>query len=157
MNRNRIDLLLTEHDYGWNKESWFSPLADALENVTAAEAAWKPPHAGNTIWQTVNHLNYYNERLLSQLTGAPGNPGVSTNEETFGEPGDPEDHTGWRETAERTHRIEENLREAIAKLNESDLEDSFIESLAAQIMHDVHHTGQIILIRKMQGSWPAER
>jgi uncharacterized damage-inducible protein DinB len=31
------------------------------------------------------------------------------------------------------------------------------EALTNWMMHEAHHTGQIVLIRKMQGSWPAQR
>jgi len=50
----------------------------------------------------------------------------------------------------------------VAKLSEADLERSLpdigtvAESLAAWTLHDAYHAGQIILIRKMQGSWPAK-
>lgn len=162
MNRDRIDLLLMQRDYSWDKEEWFLPLAPALEGVGPAEAAWQPPGGGNTIWQTVNHLNYYNERLLCRLTGTLFGLKLPNNDATFGEPGNPEDATGWQGTLERTRRIAEGLRNALAERSDADLDKrlssaSLGEELTLWIMHDAYHTGQIVLIRKQQGSWPARR
>lgn len=150
-------------EYSWDREGWFAPLAAALEGLGPAEAAWRPPGGGNTIWQTVNHVNYYNERLLCRLTGRTfAGPALSNNDATFGDPGDPGDASGWQATLERTRRIAEGLRQALAERTDADLDKplssaSLGEELTAWIMHDAYHTGQIVLIRKQQGSWPAQR
>lgn len=157
MSRVRIDLLLKLRDYSWDQVGWFLPLAQAIEGLTAAEAAWQPPGGGNTIWQTVNHINFYNERLLARLTKTPFE-GVNNNDETFQGPGNPEDTAGWQATLERTNRIAIELRQVLAELTDADLEQkvgngahTVGDGLTSWVMHDAHHTGQIVLIRKMQG------
>lgn len=62
-------------------------LSKAIENLTAAQAAWQPPGGGNTIWQNLNHLNYFNERSLEKVKGDVPGKALDTNEETFGAPG----------------------------------------------------------------------
>lgn len=164
MSRTRIDLLLHQKDHTWAQEEWFIPLAGALEGVGAAEAAWQPPGAGNTIWQTVNHCNYYNERLLCKLTGRLFNR-VENNVATFGEPGNPEDAEGWAASLAHTRRVNEELRGVLAELTDEDLEQGrgsygpgvLAQDLPLWVMHDAYHAGQILLIRKMQGSYPAQR
>jgi len=150
-------------EYSWNREGWFVPLEAALEGVTASEAAWQPPGGGNTIWQTLRHLNFWNEFMWHRITGSPGGPEIISNEETFGPAADPEDEDAWRTEVARAPELAGRLQEAVANLSEDDLErplkdmGTVAESLAAWIMHDAYHTGQIVLIRKMQGSWPATR
>jgi len=150
-------------EYSWNREGWFVPLEAALEGVTASEAAWQPPGGGNTIWQTLRHLNFWNEFMWHRITGSPGGPEIISNEETFGPAADPEDEDAWRTEVARARELAGRLQEAVANLSEDDLErplkdmGTVAESLAAWIMHDAYHTGQIVLIRKMQGSWPATR
>ncbi|HLN65524.1 MAG TPA: DinB family protein [Symbiobacteriaceae bacterium] len=158
MSRERIEMLLHQKDQTWAQEGWFVPLADALEGVGAAEAAWQPPGAGNTIWQTVNHCNYYNERLLCKLTGRPYNR-VANNIATFGEPGNPGDAEAWAATLAHTRRINEELRTVLAELTDADLDREPLneQDVPAWVMHDAYHAGQIVLIRKMQGSYPAAR
>ncbi|GAB2724373.1 DinB family protein [Paenibacillus thermoaerophilus] len=161
MKRSRIDLLLLQRDHSWEKEEWFPPLSVALEGVSAREASWKPPGGGNTIRQIVRHINYYNERLLDRLAGKSPKYDNS-NDATFGEPGEDEDESGWRATLEQTRRIAEELRKAMAALSDDDLDNTLSsatigEQLALWMTHDAYHTGQIVLIRKQQGTWPANR
>lgn len=157
MIQDRIGLIRTLRDYGWDKVGWFVPLAVALEGVSPVEAAWQPPGGGNTIWQTVNHINFYNEQFLCRLTNTPFEARVETNDDTFGAPGDPEDLAGWQVTLERTRRVAEGLNQFFAAANDADLDlyagrgtRTQIEGIAAWIMHDAYHTGQIALLRKQQ-------
>jgi uncharacterized damage-inducible protein DinB len=158
---NLADLLRFQRELSWEKEEWFVPLSAALEGVGAAEASWQPPGAGNTIWQMVNHINYWNEWILSYITGRPA-PERIANEATFGAPGSAADVAGWQATLERTRRIADEIRTELAKLTDADLERplgsrTLGEALASWMLHDAHHVGQILLIRKQQGSWPAKR
>lgn len=151
---NAADLLRLQRTYAWDQEDWEPTLAQALDGVGPAEAAWRPAGAaGNTIWQTLNHINYYNERILAKLRGEepPSRPEDGDNDATFGEPGDPTDAGGWEATLTRARRIAADLREALAQLGEGTAD------LAVWMLHDPYHTGQIILLRKQQGSWPATR
>ncbi|MBO7742721.1 DinB family protein [Paenibacillus sp. MWE-103] len=161
---NANDLLLRNWDACHDKEDWYPPLADALNGLTAEQADWHPAgeHA-NTIRETVHHLIFYKERLLRRLTGEETAylPGV-TNDDTFAaRPGEPED---WHAAAARLAEVHQAIRDRIAAWNEHDFERQlpgqrlpfgiWANSLA---LHDAYHTGQIILIRKLQGSWPSHR
>lgn len=156
-----MDAFRMQRELSWEKEEWFVPLAKALEGVGAAEAAWQPPGGGNTIWQTVNHINYWNHRMLGYMTGATMPKGI-TNDETFGEPGSPDDTAGWAATMERTQQVAERVRAVLAELTDADLakplgSGTYGAALPSWLTHDAYHTGQIVLIRKQQGSWPANR
>jgi uncharacterized damage-inducible protein DinB len=158
MEASRLTVLQLLREYSWDKESWFLPLASAIEGITSEEASWRPPGGGNTIWQTLNHLNFYNARILERLKGRAPAPLSVTNTETFGEPGDPNDAAGWQETVRRARQIAEDIREALNGITEAELDnDGLGEALTAWVMHDAYHTGQIVLLRKMQGAWLAER
>lgn len=67
---NRIDLLLNVLDSTFDKESWYAPLKPAIEGITAELAIWRPTgEATKTIWENLNHLIYYKERLVANLEG----------------------------------------------------------------------------------------
>ncbi|MBD0382424.1 DinB family protein [Paenibacillus sedimenti] len=159
MSRIQINQLLLQWDHIWDKEEWTVPVATALEGLTAKEAAWVPPGGANTIWQTLNHMNYYNERLLCRLTGTSfDKPARSTNEGTFGHPGDPEDSEGWQAAVGQAKSIAQDLRTTLAALTDKDLERPYVSStlgheLPIWIMHDAYHAGQIVLVRKLLGTW----
>lgn len=162
MIQNRIEMLRALRGYSWEKEGWCLPLAAALEGVGPAEAAWQPPGNGTTIWQNVNHINYWNDYLLKRMTSQEVPTTFPPNSETFGDPGNPADEAGWQETLALTHRLAEGLQAHLAQLTDADLDVSLGKqtvgaSLTSWVMHDTYHTGQIVLLRKMQESWPAKR
>ncbi|MDB4896756.1 MAG: hypothetical protein JWN15_3018 [Firmicutes bacterium] len=159
---DRISMLRKQRDFVWSEEHWFATLSQALKDVGPQEAAWQPPGGGNTIWQTVNHLNYYNEAILYRIIGRKFEHTASGNTATFGE-GSAEDAAGWEATAERTRQLANELSKALDELTDADLDKpnekghTLADELPAWVMHDAHHAGQIVLIRKQQGSWPAQR
>ncbi|HWI60965.1 MAG TPA: DinB family protein [Symbiobacteriaceae bacterium] len=162
MSRDRMDLLLAQHIHSWDTEGWYLPLAKALEGIGPTEAAWQPPGGGNSIWQTLNHLNYYNERVLLRTLGAPVGPALPDNDATFQHPGNPEDAAGWQAAVAKAGEIAEGFRKALSELSDADLarplgHGTVGETLPLLINHTAYHTGQIALIRKMQHSWPAQR
>ncbi|CAG9614998.1 hypothetical protein BACCIP111899_04232 [Bacillus rhizoplanae] len=159
---NRTESLLQNWDFCYDKEDWYPPLADALKVLTAEQADWRPAgeHA-NTIWETVEHLIFYKERLLKRITGEESQyPEGLTNDDTFAVASKTE--SDWEATQNRLKSVHLGIRERITNLNVDQLQalvtnrplDEWLNSL---ILHDAYHTGQIILIRKLQGSWPSRR
>ncbi|MEK3856201.1 DinB family protein [Cytobacillus sp. FSL H8-0458] len=156
MNRNA--LLLRMLDTTYDNESWYAPFKSAIEGLTAEQARWRP--TGDTtksIWENVNHLIYYKERLAANLEGR----GLSQNldgDETFNLTKQSNDDKEWIEVVERAEIAQSKLRVALNKTTTEVLEqDSLEEEIIDILLHDAYHTGQIIQIRKMQGSWPSHR
>ncbi|RED66200.1 DinB family protein [Cohnella lupini] len=158
----KLELLMQGWDAIYEKEDWYPPLKDALDGVTSEQAVWRP--AGehvNTIWESVNHLTYYKERLLKRLTGEESEypPGL-TNDDTFRVPSTSEED--WRKALAKLRAVHIGIREIISNMKETRLEEkiprtpigSWIHSL---ILHGAYHTGQIVFLRKLQGSWPSRR
>lgn len=156
-----LDVLVIQKEDTWDQCNWIVPLSKALEGLTAEQAAWIPPSGGLSIWQLVNHMYYYNERILKRLQGqAPSVPAAESNEATFGSPGAPLDHVGWSQHVERTTELAEQLHNNLVTLQDSRLEEAYLDSeqnwaqtLARWVLHDAYHTGQIVLLRRQQGSW----
>jgi hypothetical protein len=161
---NKIELLLTQWGYCYDDTEWdwYPPLTQALKGLAAEQADWRPQgDAANTIWENVQHLIFYKERLLKRLTGEEAEypPGL-INDDTFtvtvkGE-------RAWQETLSRLETVHNGIKEQIKSLREEDFERPipktpiglWITNLA---LHDAYHTGQIMMVRKLQGSWPKRR
>ncbi|MBW3111512.1 MULTISPECIES: DinB family protein [Bacillaceae] len=172
-----MDTFRMEFDFCWNTEAWFLPLEPALEGLSSLDASWQPPGGGNSIWQTVNHLNYYNSLLVRQVNdlrsgkrvshkktsfgdiGRPADPIWKSilEENTFGDTGDSADSENWKEVLAETHLICENVHKSLSKVDESQIQEELVGILARQVLHNAYHIGQIVLLRKQQGSWPKER
>jgi uncharacterized damage-inducible protein DinB len=89
-------------------------------------------------------------------------PEKLTNDDTFAVGSTSE--SDWQETLAYLKSVHQGIRDRIADWEEEEFEYIFpnrsqsvgrwVNSL---IMHDAYHTGQIIIIRKLQGSWPSQR
>ncbi|MBP1964466.1 DinB family protein [Paenibacillus aceris] len=160
---NKIELLLHGWDSCYEKEDWYPPLTDALKGLTAEQANWRPDgeHV-NAIWENVHHLIFYKERLLNRMTAIESEYPDLSNDDTFVvESASSKD---WEETLARLQTVHRGIRDRMAKWEDNDFEHVYpnrtqsvgrwVNSL---ILHDAYHTGQIMFIRKMQGSWPSRR
>ncbi|KPB06244.1 DinB family protein [Bacillus sp. CHD6a] len=154
----RIDLLLNVLDSTFNKESWYAPFIHAIEGLTAEHAIWKPSgEATKNIWENVNHLIYYKERLSAKLEGREWTHNLD-GDETFYLTDQSIDDKEWMKVVERSENAQRNLRKVLSKISDRGLDQNSLEGKLLDIMlHDAYHTGQIIQLRKMQGSWPSNR
>ncbi|MED2974817.1 MULTISPECIES: DinB family protein [unclassified Fictibacillus] len=155
---NRIGLLLNVLDTTFDKESWYAPFKHALEGITAEQANWRPTgEATKTIWENVNHLIYYKERLAANMEGREWPHNLDGNE-TFYLTEQSNDDKEWKKVVERAENVQRSLRQILSKTSVEELDQNSLEGKLLDIMlHDAYHTGQIIQIRKMQGSWPSHR
>lgn len=153
---NRTDLLVKVLDSTYDKESWYAPFKDAIEGLTAQQASWKPSgEATKSIWENVNHLIYYKERLLANMEGREWKNPLD-GDQTFSLTEQSGDEKEWRKVVERAEIAQRNLRGILSKTSAEKF-DPLEEKLLDIMLHDAYHTGQIMLIRKMQGAWPSER
>ncbi|MFE1245149.1 DinB family protein [Fictibacillus sp. NPDC058756] len=154
--KGRMDLLLNVLDSTYEKESWYAPLKHAIEGITAEQATWRPAgEATKTIWENVNHLIYYKERLVSNMQGIDWANNLD-GDQTFSLTEQSNDDAEWKKIVKRAEDVYNNLRQLLIKTPEKEIEQ--LEGKLLDIfLHDAYHTGQIIQIRKMQGSWPSHR
>ncbi|MGG1662331.1 DinB family protein [Brevibacillus sp. NRS-1366] len=160
---NRMELLLHEWECTYDKEDWYPPLKDALAGLTAAQASWRPDGlAANTIWENVSHLLYFKERLLHRLLGTDFPLSAESNDDTFTPSGGPEDENAWQATVDRMKNVHRQIHEKLTLLSEEAFDQPLPstplgQSVMSIVLHDAFHTGQIVQIRKLQGSWPERR
>lgn len=153
-------MFLEQLDMHCHENEWFASMDQALQGVTAAEAAWTSSGSSNSIWQIVNHLIFCNEDVIHRIKGTENPRKAKDNEETFGNPGDPEDENGWAQTVQCLKEVMNKLKTVIDELDDEKLKVPFapnrysVERLLSNIMmHDSYHLGQIVLLRKLQSSW----
>lgn len=158
------DVLIEQHTACYNKNNWFVAAKNAIADLTPEQAAWKLDGADNSIWEEVNHLIFWNERYLQiwrkELTDPQDveNNGtfVSDETDTFRA-----DETSWQATAEALFSVMAAWKDEIGSATDEELRAPITEkyphpwytALANQNIHNAYHTGQIVLLRKLQGSW----
>ncbi|RLQ92305.1 DinB family protein [Falsibacillus albus] len=155
---DRIELLINGLDSTYDKESWYAPLKDSIEGLTAEQARWKPAgDAAKSIWENLNHLLYYKERLAANLEGEDWPYNLSGDENFhFTEPTN-DDHA-WAKVVERVDKAHHRLKEILNKTSAEELDQKSLDAKLVDIfLHEAYHTGQIMQIRKLQGAWPEQR
>ena len=143
-----LDQLKTTHD----KENWFVPITVALEGLTAEQAAWSDGTGNHSVGQLANHLLFWNERQLQKFRGEKSSPFNGNNDETF----NAFSKEQWETTVKNLNKVLTDLEQTIQNADEASLK-SWAETIANISAHNAYHTGQIIYVRKQQGSWKPEK
>lgn len=152
-------ILLEQFTACYDQNTWFVALKNALDGVTAADAAWKPAGVDNSIWEIVSHLNYYNYAYVERFKGVDYQYPADDNDATF-VAGDATE-AAWKAEVAKLDSIMTEFRELIRAAAESKFDQSVSAENSAKWStlisnigaHNAHHGGQIVLLRKMQGSW----
>lgn len=149
----QAEWLLKAMELAFKKGLWAHSMLDALEGLTAKQAAWKPKKKGaHSIWEIVHHAIYWKRYLVQGLEGkAP----QASDEESWVIPETTEE--AWAKTIARLTRAHNALIRCLEK-KELDLNKLFPrtkarlgEMLFGVLAHDLYHTGQIVILRQMQG------
>jgi len=151
-------LLLSELHRSHDKAEWFTPIKAAVAGVTAEQAKWVPqnaqgklePNANHSVGMLAYHLAFWNENALAKLRGEK-RPSPDTNDETFND----FDAAHWDEIVQRLDRVMKNLEAEIEKMPEEKLAMA-APTISLIATHNAYHTGQILYVRKLQGSWNPE-
>jgi len=139
-----LNQLKTTH----NKEEWFAPLNVALDGVTYEQAIWKEKGADHNIAELANHLIFWNEKELDKFLNKPEGKFSGDNNETFSAV----TKESWPLTVKKADSVLSNWETAIEAADDSKLK-AWYEIIGHISTHNAYHTGQIVYIRKVQGSW----
>lgn len=134
------------------QKDWFVPANIAVEGLTAKQAMWKDGSGNHSTGQLAYHLAFWNERLLKQFKGEAVPEFSGDNQETF----DKFDEKQWSDIVKKLDDVLSAWEEEIKKADETKLSD-WQENIANMNTHNAYHTGQIIFLRKLQGSWDPEK
>jgi uncharacterized damage-inducible protein DinB len=152
--------LLEQFTACYDENGWFVALKNAVKDLTAEQAIWKTENLDNSIWEIVHHLNFYNEAYLMRFKGIDYVYPITNNDETFSS-AENVTEGAWQTEIEKFDSIMNEWRNLLESADESKFGEavsatnkSLWGSLLAHInAHNAHHGGQIVVLRKLQGSW----
>ena len=143
-----LEQLRTTH----NEKDWFVPISVAVEGLTAQQASWKDGSGNHSVGQLSNHLLFWNKRELLKFKGEPEEKFSGNNDETFNN----FDSKKWSDTVKQLDQVMMELEKLVETVD-----DNKLQALASEIAHigthNAYHVGQIIFVRKLQGSWNPEK
>jgi len=144
-----LEQLRTVH----NQKDWFVPVNIAVEGLTPEQAKWKDKSGNHSISELVNHLIFWNERALEKFQGQKGAPFDGNNEETFSKSMESGD---WTVAVQKLDSVMTEWEKAVEQADDAKLQ-KWASTIAHIGTHTAYHTGQIIYIRRLQGSWDPEK
>jgi uncharacterized damage-inducible protein DinB len=157
------ETLLDQFTACYDENGWFVALKNALTGVTAEQAVWKPESSDNSIWETLSHLNYYNFAYLQRFKGIDYEYEVPDNDATFtsGDASEAE----WQAVTDKCDSLMNEFRSLIESADDSKFDEAVSASNTARWAtlishinaHNAYHAGQILLLRKLQGSWDPKK
>ena len=150
-------VLLTQLHSTHDKAEWFVPVDTAVANLSPDQARWTPKAGGpgqmHSVAQLVAHLVYWNENALATLHGQKPAAYSGNNEDTFvGYDVNKITAAEWTELVARYNRGMTGLEQWVQSANDADLAKG-ANMIAHVGAHNAYHTGEIVYVRKLQGSW----
>ena len=142
------EVLLSELRSTHTNAEWFVPANVAVKGLTAEQASWTDGKGNHSVGQLTYHLVFWNQQNLARLQGENPEKFSGNNDETFTK----FDTRTWEATVKRLDEIMNELEKWVETADEEKLKQ------AAQVFthistHNAYHVGQIIYVRKEQGSW----
>jgi uncharacterized damage-inducible protein DinB len=159
----RKEILLTQLKACHNQDGWFAPLEFALRGVAADQAVQRGLRSSNSILGIVKHLIFWNERYLLRFQRGSLPPLEISNDETFQYNVPDEILENWDPLKSKLYNVFSQWEQAIMECDDSkldsrthpDRDELWWMSLSHLAIHNAYHIGQIVHIRKEQGSWEA--
>lgn len=145
-------LLLYELHTTHNRADWFVPISVAVDGLTADQARWQPPAGGHSAGQLVFHLLFWNRRNLVKFQGGSLDKFSGDNDETFSKFDDKQ----WSDTVKQLDQVMTDLEKLVESADERKLA-SWAPTIGNICTHNAYHVGQIVYVRKLQGSWNPEK
>ena len=143
-----LEQLRTTH----SEKDWFVPIDVAVDGLTAEQASWKDGSGNHSVGQLTNHLLFWNRQELAKFRREPPEKFSGNNDETFNN----FDAKKWSDTVRQLDQVMVELEKFVEAAD-----DKTLQTLASEIAHigthNAYHVGQMIFVRKLQGSWNPEK
>jgi hypothetical protein len=153
-------ILLAQLRSTHNKAEWFVPVNTAIAGLTPEQARWIPKSEGpnnpapadHSVGMLAYHLLFWNSQALANFKGEKHPKPPTDNTETFNK----FDDKNWPETVKKLDEVLTAWEEAVEAADDAKIAAN-AEVIAHIGTHNAYHTGQIIIVRKLQGSWDPKK
>ena len=139
-----LEQLRTTH----NQEDWFVTANVAVQGLTAEQASWTDGKGNHSIGQLANHLIFWNLQSLAKFKGETPAKFSGNNDETFNS----FDAKQRDATVRQLDQVLTDWEKAVESADDKKLAE-WASTIAHIGAHNAYHIGQIIYVRKEQGSW----
>jgi len=145
-------ILLEELKSTHNEKDWFVDADTAVAGLTAEQANWTDGKGNHSVGQLAYHIVYWNQRNLARFKGETPEKFSGNNDETFTQ----FDSKKWADTVRQLDAVMTEWEKAVETMDDKKLEE-WAPVLSRIATHNAYHIGQIVFVRKEQGSWDASK
>ena len=131
-----------------NKAEWFVPANTAVAGLTAEQANWTDGKGNHSVGQLVSHLIFWDRRTLDKFEGKPLAKYNGNNDETFTSFNPKQ----WNADVKQLDQVMTEWETAVQSADQSKLQ-KWYSTIAHIGTHNAYHIGEIVYVRKEQGSW----
>jgi len=128
--------------------NWFVCAKVAVAGVTPEQANWTDGKGNHSVGQLAYHIWFWNKRNLDQMKGEKVEKFSGNNDETFTK----FDDKSWSETVQQLDAVLTDLEKVVENADEAKLQ-KIAPTIANINAHNAYHIGEIVMVRKEQGSW----
>jgi hypothetical protein len=145
-------ILLAQLKSTHSNSEWFVCADVAVAGLTPEQASWKDGKGNHSVGQLAYHIWFWNRRNLAAIKGEKAENFSGNNDETF----DNYDPNTWAETVKKMDAVFTELEQVVESADDAKLAKMAptIEHINA---HNAYHIGEIVMVRKEQGSWDASK
>jgi len=144
-------LLLEQLRSTHNQAGWFVAGNTAIEGLTAEQAKWTDGKGNHSVGQLTYHLVFWNADALRRFKGGKAAK-VDNNDETFND----FDAAKWDALVKQFDQGMTDWENAVAAADDAKLQ-RWAPTIARVGTHNAYHIGQIVFVRKEQGSWNPDK
>ncbi len=145
-------ILLAQLRSTHNKAEWFVPANTAVEGLTAEQANWNDGKGNHSVGQLAYHLLFWDREQLAKFKGETPEKFNGKNDETFTN----FDAKQWEQTVKQLDQVLTDWEKAIEAADDAKVQQ-FASAIAHVGTHNAYHIGQMIYVRREQGSWNPEK
>jgi uncharacterized damage-inducible protein DinB len=143
-----LEQLRTTH----NAKDWFVDGNTAVAGLTGEQANWADGKGNHSVGQLAHHLIFWNRQELAKFKGETPEKFSGNNDETFTK----FDAKQWAATVQQLDQVMKDLESVVEAADDKQLA-AWASEIAHIGTHNAYHIGQIVFVRKEQGSWDPEK
>ncbi|MBI3459676.1 DinB family protein [Candidatus Acetothermia bacterium] len=131
-------------------------MLDAIKGLSAEQAAWKPRKKdARSVWEIVNHVAFWKDAMARSLEKKPW---LDASKHKVWPPVEEISEAAWAESVEHLKSRHRAFMRCMGKLSIENLDKpspkekrKLGEHIYGVLAHDCYHTGQILILRQLQG------
>lgn len=137
------------------KNFWQASLIKQIEGLTVEQALYIPAPGRHCIWELVRHIAYWKHWAITYVTSGEK---LNAREDNWAPLPEDQTESSWIEDAEKLRTLNEKCLEILRSVKSEELFSSNEKYVFFRqvLLHDCYHTGQIGLLRALQGINPVE-